>query len=164
MEVWWVAACAVGATLLASAAIGLRAARSGRDDLEDYTVARGSQSAATLALSFVASGLGAWLLFAVPEVAAGVGLVAVVGYALAAAAPFAVLAWLGPRLRAVLPRGHGLSEFVRLRFGVGFHRYVVGVSLLYMLVFVTAELTAVGAVTATLSDLDPRVVIVAVAV
>lgn len=164
MVVWWVAACAVGVTLLASAAIGLRAARSGSDDLEDYTIARSSQSATSLALSFVASGLGAWLLFAVPEVGAGVGLVAVVGYALAAAAPFVVLAWLGPRLRAVLPRGHGLNEFVRLRFGTGFHRYVVGVSLLYMLVFVTAELTAVGAVTTTLSDLDPRAVILAVAV
>ncbi|MPZ89482.1 MAG: sodium:solute symporter, partial [Nitriliruptorales bacterium] len=145
------------------ALIGFRARRHG-GDLEDYMVARNSQGAGTLGLSFLASGLGAWILFAPPEVGAFIGLAGIIGYAVAAAAPLLVFALLGPRLRRVVPAGHSLTEFVRLRFGGVFHAYVVGVSVLYMLMFVTAELTAIGAVTATLSGLDARIAVVAVAV
>ena len=133
-------------------------------DVEDYVVARGSQAAPTLGLSFFAAGLGAWILYAPPEVGAGVGLVAVVGYAVGAAAPFLALAVLGPRLRRVAPGGHGIVEFLRLRFGRPFHAYVVVVSIAYMFCFLTAELTAVGGVGAILAGVDPRVVVVAVAV
>lgn len=142
--------------------VGVRAARH-RGDLEDYLVARDSQGAGVLGLSFLASGLGAWILFAPPEVGAVVGLDGVVGYAVAAAVPFAALALSGRRLRRVMPAGHTLTEFVRLRFGRTFHVYVAGVSVAYMLVFVTAELTAVGGITATLSGLDPRAGVTAVA-
>lgn len=145
------------------ALIGFRARRHG-GDLEDYLVARGSQGATTLGLSFLASGLGAWILFAPPEVGAFVGLASVIGYAFAAAAPLLLFAVLGPRLVRVVPAGHSLTEFVRLRFGGVFHAYVIGVSVLYMLMFVTAELTAVGAVTAILAGLDARIPIVGVAV
>lgn len=141
--------------------LGLRVRQ--RGGVEDYMVARGSQPAGTLGLSFLASGLGAWVLFAPPEVGAFIGLAGVVGYALAAAGPILVLALLGPRLRRIAPAGHSLTEFVRLRYGRAFHAYVVGVSILYMWMFVTAELTAVGSATTILSGLDPRIPIVAVA-
>ncbi|MBW3602972.1 MAG: sodium:solute symporter [Actinobacteria bacterium] len=142
--------------------VGVRAARH-RGDLEDYLVARDSQGPGVLSLSFLASGLGAWILFAPPEVGAVVGVDGVAGYAAAVAAPFAALAVFGRRLRRVLPAGHTLTEFVRLRFGRAFHVYVAGVSIAYMLVFIAAELTAVGGITATLSGLDPRVGVTAVA-
>jgi solute:Na+ symporter, SSS family len=143
--------------------IGLRAGAP-RTTVEDYLVARGSQRAGTLGLSFLASGLGAWILFAPPEVGAFVGLAGVLGYALAAAAPIAAFGPLGRRLRTVAPGGHSLAEFVRLRFGRTVHAYVVAVSILYMLVFVTAELTAVGAVMGILTGADGRIAVVAVAV
>jgi Na+/proline symporter len=60
--------------------------------LDEYLTARGSQSALTLGLSFLASGLGGWILFVPPEIGAFVGPVAVIGYALAAALPFWVRA------------------------------------------------------------------------
>lgn len=152
----------VAITLAVFVVVGLRAAR--RDtDVDDYLAAHSSQPAATLGLSFLATGMGAWILFAPPEVGAGVGLVAVLGYAVGAALPLVGFALLGPRLRAVVPAGHSLTEFVRLRFGRLFHGYVVGVSIAYMLFFVTAELTAAGAVVAILSGVDPRVVVIAVA-
>jgi len=127
------------------AIIGL-GARAGRDDLEDYLVARNSQSGGALGLSFLASGLGAWILFSAPEIGAFVGADAVIGYGIAAAAPFLLIALVGPALRRNVPSGHALTEFVRIRFGRAFHAYVVAVFLLYMLVYVTAELTAVGAI------------------
>lgn len=142
--------------------IGVRSGRS-TDDVEDYVVARDSQGARPLTLSFIASGLGAWVLFAVPEVGAFVGLVGIVGYALAVAAPVFAFALLGPRMRQAVPRGHTLTEFVGARFGRPFQVYVIGISILYMFFFVTAELTAVGAVTAILSGLDARVTVLAVA-
>ncbi|MEX0659187.1 MAG: hypothetical protein WD080_08640 [Egibacteraceae bacterium] len=142
--------------------VGVRA-RGSQGSVEDYMVARGSQRAGALGLSFLASGMGAWILFAAPEVGAFVGLVAVVGYALGACAPIVGFALLGPRLRAIVPAGHSLTEFVRLRYGRVFHGYVVGVSVAYMALFVTAELTAVGAITAILSGADARVAVLAVA-
>jgi solute:Na+ symporter, SSS family len=159
-------ATAIGVIL---AALGLFAwvgfrSRHGTEDVETYLVARNTQRAPSLGLSFLASGMGAWILFAPPEVGAFVGLVAVGGYALGAAGPIVAFALLGPRLRRVVPAGHTLTEFVRLRFGRPFHAFIVGISILYMGVFLTAELTAVGGITAILSGADPRVAVLAVAV
>ena len=106
-------------TLAAFVVVGIRASRKGAD-VEDYVVARNSQAGGTLGLSFLAAGMGAWILFAPPEVGAGVGMIGVVGYAVGAAAPFAVYGLLGPRIRAVMPAGHSLPEFLRVRFGRGF--------------------------------------------
>ncbi|WNV77631.1 sodium:solute symporter family transporter [Geodermatophilus sp. DSM 44513] len=154
-------AVAVAAVLLLFAGVGLGV---GRDrDLEEFAVARGTQGGGALGLSFFASGVGAWVLFAPPEVGASVGLAGVVGYAVAITLPLLALVLLGRRLRALLPRGHNLVEFVRLRLGRVMHAYVLGISLGYMLVALAAELTAIGAVLGRLSGLDPRVGVVAVA-
>ncbi len=62
--------------------IGIRV---GRDrDLEEFSVAWGTQSGTSLGLSFFASGVGAWILFGPPEVGASIGIAGVLGYALAA--------------------------------------------------------------------------------
>lgn len=138
--------------------------RVGRDrDLEEFSVARGSQSGVSLGLSFFASGVGAWILFAPPEVGASIGIAGVVGYAVAATVPLLGLVLVGGRLRALMPEGHGLMEFVRLRFGRAFHAYVLAITLLFMVVALCAELTAAGGVLARLSDADPRIGIVAIA-
>ena len=138
-------------------------AREGRQDLDDYLTARGSQSALTLGVSFLASGMGAWILFAPPEIGAFVGVDGVAGYALAAGAPFAAIALVGPMLRRALPHGRSLSEFAQARFGHGFHLAVTAISVLYMLTFLTAELTAVGALAEILTGLDGGPVLVLVA-
>jgi solute:Na+ symporter, SSS family len=150
------------AALGAFAAIGLRAA-AGHGGVDDYFVARGSQGAGALGLSFLASGMGAWILFAPPEVGAFVGIAGVVGYALGAAAPILAFGLLGPRLRALAPAGHSLTSFVRARFGRPFHAFVVVVSVAYMLVFVAAELTAVGAVVGIITGADGRFAVIATA-
>ncbi|MGH3442130.1 MAG: sodium:solute symporter family transporter, partial [Nitriliruptorales bacterium] len=150
-------------TLAIFAWVGFRVRHHG-GDLDDYVTARGSQGPGALGLSFYASGMGAWILFAPPEVGAFVGLVAVIGYGVGAAGPYVAFALLGPRMRRVVPAGHSLTEFVRIRFGRLFRTYVLVISVLYMFFFVTAELSAVGAVAAITSGLDVRVTILAVAV
>lgn len=154
---------ALGAALLLFAILGLRVGR-GDLRLDDYMTARNSQSAATLGLSFLASGMGAWILFAPPEVGAFVGPLALAGYAVGSALPFAVLALCGPAIRRRLPEGRSIGEFAAARFGDGVRRYVALISVLYMACFLAAELSAIGGITALLSPLSGSVAILAVAV
>ncbi|GGY73415.1 sodium:solute symporter family transporter [Marinobacter zhanjiangensis] len=143
--------------------LGLRA-RKTANGIDDYMTARNSQGAATIGLSFLASGMGAWILFAPPEVGAFVGPVALAGYALGAALPFIVFATLGPLIRRQLPQGRSISEFAEQRFGKGMRRWVSLISVLYMLCFLAAELTAIGSITGLLSELNGQLVIIGVAV
>jgi solute:Na+ symporter, SSS family len=148
-------------TLAVFVALGLAA---GRDrDVDTYTTARGSQGARTLGLSFLGAGVGAWVLFAPPEVGAGVGVVAVVGYAVGAAVPVLLFGLLGGRIRRALPRGRSVAELARARFGRVFAGWVALASLAYMGLFVTAELTAVAGVTGLLAGVDPTLSVLAVA-
>jgi Na+/proline symporter len=154
---------ALAAALIFFTLIGLRA-RAADGDLDDYLTARNSQGASALGLSFLASGLGAWILFAPPEVGAFVGPVAVAGYAVGAALPFLVFAWCGGAIRRRLPQGRSIGEFAQARFGTGVRRWVSALSVLYMLCFLVAELTAIGAIAAMLAGLPPALPIVGVAV
>lgn len=142
--------------------LGLQASRTGAG-LDDYVTARNSQGAGALGLSFLASGMGGWILFAPPEVAVLAGPVALAGYAIGAALPFLAFSLLGPRVRLALPEGRSIGEFAGRCFGPGTRRYIALVSLLYMLCFLTAELTAIGAITTLLSDLNGNLAILAVA-
>lgn len=153
----------LGAALLCFAFLGLRARRA-HGPLDDYITARNSQSASTLGLSFLASGMGAWILFAPPEIGAFVGPVALAGYAIGSALPLVILVRYGPAIRRHLPAGRSIGEFAEACYGVGVRRWVSLVSVLYMACFLTAELTAIGSITALLSDVPPALVVFAVAV
>ncbi len=153
----------LGAALLGFAILGLRARRAD-GPLDDYVTARNSQTASTLGLSFLASGMGAWILFAPPEIGAFVGPVALAGYAIGAALPLVILVRYGPAIRRHLPAGRSIGEFAEACYGVGVRRWVSLVSIFYMACFLTAELTAIGAITALLSEVPPALVVIAVAV
>lgn len=154
---------AIVAALCLFAWLGLRA-RKTANGIDDYMTARNSQGATTIGLSFLASGMGAWILFAPPEVGAFVGPVALAGYALGAALPFIVFATLGPVIRRQMPEGRSISEFSERRFGKGMRRWVSLISVLYMSCFLAAELTAIGSITGLLSNLNGQIVIIGVAV
>ena len=117
-----------------------------------------------LGLSFLASGMGGWILFAPPEVGALVGPVALAGYALGAALPFIVFAFCGPAIRRYLPEGRSIGEFAQACYGTSVRRYVSLISVLYMLCFLTAELTAIGAITSLLSGVNGNLAVLGVAI
>ena len=156
-------AAALAAALFLFAWLGLRA-RLADGGLDDYITARNSQGARALGLSFLASGMGGWILFAPPEVGALVGPLALAGYALGAALPFIVFAFCGPAIRRFLPQGRSIGEFADACYGTGVRHYVSLISVLYMLCFLTAELTAIGAITSLLSGSSGGTVVVGVAV
>ena len=156
-------AAALAAALFLFAWLGLRA-RLADGGLDDYITARNSQGARALGLSFLASGMGGWILFAPPEVGALVGPLALAGYALGAALPFIVFAFCGPAIRRFLPQGRSIGEFADACYGTGVRHYVSLISVLFMLCFLTAELTAIGAITSLLSGISGGTVVVGVAV
>ncbi|MCY4085781.1 MAG: sodium:solute symporter [Actinomycetia bacterium] len=144
--------------------IGIRAgSRLRRSDDDNYLTARGTQGTVALGLNFFASVLGAWILFAPPEVGTFGGILGIVGYAVGQAVAIAIFAYVGPRIRARMPTGTTVLEFVRARFGNVTHTYVGGISVLYMFVFLAAELTAVGGAVSLLSGADRLIPIIAVA-
>lgn len=127
----------------------------GPESADFWYSARRSQGWVSLGLSFFASSMGAWVLFAAPEVGILSGWWGTLGYALASSLPFAVLAVLGPRIHERFPEGFCLTDWVRQRFGRPVQVYVALISVFYMWVYLVAELTSMGNLIRDLSGLDP---------
>lgn len=134
----------VGISAAFFAWLGMRAVRGMRHTLEDHLVSRNSTGSVTGAATLAASVIGAWILFSPAETAMWAGIAGVVGYALGQAAPLFALAWLGPRMRRLMPNGHSLTEYVRYRFGRPMYITTLILMLFYMFVFLAAEMTAIA--------------------
>jgi Na+/proline symporter len=123
--------------------------------VEDLITARDSIGPRQLTATLVASVMGVWILFAAPEAGAGFGVAAVIGYAVGQAIPMALYARIGPRIRELLPMGHSLPEYVRVRYGSGAYLLILGVSAMYMFIFVAAELTGIAGAFAAVAGIAP---------
>ncbi|MFK8183873.1 MAG: Na+/proline symporter [Phormidesmis sp.] len=119
-------------------------------NLESYMVSRNQIGGGAAFATVTASALGAWVLFSPPEASSAFGgVTAVMGYCLGSAAAVFLFVFVGPRLKQVMPWGHSLNEYVRHRFSAGsfgqpMYWLTVGVMLLYMFVYLAAELTAIA--------------------
>ena len=123
---------------------GVLYSRRDRGDLEDYIVARNSQSAVATFLTLLATTLGAWILFAPAQAATWGGLSAVIGYALGAMSPRLLMIPLGRRMRELIPHGHTLTEFVITRYGRPMYLLALAIMLFYIFIALTAEITAMS--------------------
>ena len=126
------------------AVAGVFYARQQNSSLEDFVVARNSQSALATILTLLASSLGAWILFSPAQAATWGGLSAVIGYALGSMSPRLAMIPLGKRMRELLPRGHSLTEFVIARYGRPMYALTLLIMLFYMFIAMTAEITAMS--------------------
>ena len=142
--------------------IGYQAATEKELDQDSYLSARGTQNSLRIGLSLFASGMGIWILFGPSEVGYYGGFWDVVGYALSAATPFLLLAYVGPMIREQLPDGVTLADYVRMRIGRPMQIYVGLISVAYMFTFLFAEFTAIGKAMEILGDMDPLIPMVAV--
>jgi Na+/proline symporter len=138
---------AIGTTLLTVvvvATLGTWYTRGRVDSVEDFVTARHSADSGTLTATVIASSMGAWILFSPAEAGAAFGgVTAVVGYALGSAVPLLGYAKLGPRIRHLMPDGHALTEYAYVRYGRLMYGYVLCISVLYMFVFLAAEMTGI---------------------
>ena len=112
--------------------------------LNNYLVANRSVGTFSLTASLVASALGAWILFGPASAATWGGIGAVIGYSLGTAFPLFTLIYLGKKFRDKFPRSKSLIEVVRHRFGSQLFKLILFLSIFYMSIFLTAEVTAVS--------------------
>ncbi len=112
--------------------------------LNNYLVANRSIGTFSLTTSFIASALGAWILFGPASAATWGGIGAVIGYALGTAFPLLILINLGQKFRKDFPNGKTLIEVIRLKFGAKLFKFILFLSIFYMTIFLIAELTAVS--------------------
>lgn len=140
-------ATAIAVTLITVASftlLGLLQASRHTLSLEDYLVSRNSVSTPMALATIVASAMGAWILFSPPEVGATSGLAGIVGYCIGQATPAAMFAFMGTRMRFLMPAGHSLNEYVLHRFGQAMYRLTLAIVVFYMFVYLAAELTAIA--------------------
>ncbi|HEY9887171.1 MAG TPA: hypothetical protein V6D02_02155, partial [Candidatus Obscuribacterales bacterium] len=83
-------------------------------------------------------------LFSPPEVGASSGIAGILGYCIGQATPSAVFAFMGTRIRFLMPHGHSLNEYVLHRFGNAMYVLTLGIIVFYMFVYLAAELTAIA--------------------
>ncbi len=154
-------AAAIGATVAAlglTTLVGLWYSRGRATTAEGLLTARDSASEGMTAASVVASVMGAWILLSPAEAGAAFGgLPAILGYALGSAVPLALFVPVGARVREVMPEGHSLTEYVRVRFGRRFHAFVLVVSVFYMFIFLAAEMTGVSLALSLVAGVPPWV-------
>ena len=132
---------------------GVWYSRRDRDSLEDYVVARNSQTATATVLTLLATSLGAWILFAPAQAATWGGLSAVIGYALGALSPRWAMIPLGRRMRELIPQGHTLTEFVITRYGRVMYGLTLVIMMFFMFITLTAEITAISKLVALIAPI-----------
>ena len=123
---------------------GLIYARRKQDKLDDFLVARNSQSSSATLITLLATTLGTWILFGPAQAATWGGIGAVTGYALGALAPRLIMIPLGNRIRTLMPEGHTLTEFVLGRYGRVMYGFVLVIMIFYLFISLTAGLTAIA--------------------
>lgn len=115
---------------------------------DSFLSARGTSAWYSIALSFFASGMGAWIVYGTTEMGATRALSwwGVIGYSTASGVPAVVIMWLGPliRRRVGTDAGFSATDFALTRYGRLMHLHVVCISCFYMYIYMVAELTSLG--------------------
>ena len=93
-------------TVAIFATLGIWYVRRWRLSVEEFIVNRNSAGTGVAIATVVASIAGAWILFSPAETGTWAGIVALIGYALGQAAPLVAFAFVGPRMRQLMPQGH----------------------------------------------------------
>ena len=122
--------------------------------INNYLLANRSVGVLSLTFSFVASSLGAWILFGPASAATWGGIGAVIGYALGTAFPLFILIYLGEKFRNNYSKGKTLIEVIRKRYGTKLFKLILFLSIFYMSIFLIAEVTAVSILINYISGVD----------
>ncbi len=126
--------------------------REKRQTLENFIVFRNSTGSIVTTATLVASVIGAWILFSPAETGTWAGIVGIIGYSLGQAAPLVAFVFIGVKMRRMMPQGHSLTEYVWYRYGKGLYFITIAVTIFYMFIFLSAELTGISQVVHLLAD------------
>ncbi len=131
-------------TAVVFALIGFLYTRKKKISVEEFVGSKNSLGIGALVATLFASGMGSWVLFGPAETALTSGIIGLLGYALGSVFSLWVFIYVGVRLRKIMPKGYTLTEFVLHRFGKKMYTLVLIVSIFYMIVALTAELTGLA--------------------
>lgn len=137
-----------------------------------FLSARDSAPASAIALSYFASGMGAWVLYGPAELGAtaAISWLGVIGYALASAAPAFVVFTIGPTIKKrCLAGSFNVTDFGRQRYGRTMQFTIAIFSIFYMFIYIVAEYTSISNVYASMItdpsfEFDPMNVSIAIGV
>lgn len=123
---------------------------------EDYYLsARNSAGFFSIALSYFASGMGAWVVYGTAEMGANpaISWLGVLGYSGASAFPAIVICFLGPHIKEVSSqKAFSTTDFGRERYGRVMQLSISAISVFYMFIYMVAELTSISNVFALLTN------------
>jgi SSS family solute:Na+ symporter len=108
-------------------------------DADYFLAARNSAGTWTIALSFFASGMGAWVLYGTTEMGATPQLswLGVIGYSAGSACPALLICWLGPIVREMSDKqAFSMSDFGLRRYGRVMQVSIAAFSIFYMFIFI----------------------------
>lgn len=123
--------------------------------IDYFLSARNSANTWSIALSFFASGMGAWVVYGATEMGAtpAISWLGVLGYSLASAFPAIVICLMGPSIKTMCSdNAFSTSDFARERYGRLMQVSVSIISGFYMFIYIVAELTSISGVFALLTD------------
>lgn len=130
---------------------------SGTSSEDFFLSARSSADARTIAMSFFASGMGAWVVYGTTEMGATPALswLGVIGYSGASAIPAVIICVIGPHVKKI-SGAHAFSttDFAMTRYGRVSQLLVAGVSIFYMFIFLVSELTSISNIFGLMNDVD----------
>ncbi len=112
--------------------------------VSEYVGSKNSLGSGMLITTLFASGMGAWLLFGPAETSLTAGILGLVGYGLGSLLSLWVFIIVGIRIRKIMPKGHTLTEFILHRFGKSMYTLILLISVFYMVIALTAELTGIA--------------------
>ena len=116
--------------------------------------ARDSTGTFGIAMSFFASGMGAWVVYGTTEMGANPKLswIGVLGYAIASAVPGLFICWLGPLVKEATKGEEAFSttDFCNIRYGRVMQLSCAAISVFYMWIYLVAEFTSISNIYATL--------------
>ena len=127
------------------------------DDVQtvDYFLsARNAAGYWSIALSFFASGMGAWVVYGTTEMGASpaISWLGVLGYSGASGFPAIVVCFLGPYIKEKCSdKAFSTSDFGRERYGRVMQLSISAISVFYMFIYMVAELTSISNVFALLT-------------
>ncbi len=132
--------------------VGIWFVRERRQTLENFIVFRNSAGSIVTTATLVASVIGAWILFSPAETGTWAGIAGLIGYSFGQAAPLLAFVVIGAKMRKLMPEGHSLTEYVWHRYGRGLYFITIAVTIFYMFIFLSAELTGISQVVHLLAD------------
>jgi len=123
-----------------------------------FLSARNSASAAKIAFSFFAAGMGSWVLYGPTELGAipSLSWLAVIGYAVASSSPAIVVYLVGPRMRKICQeKSFSITDFGLKRYGRVMQIVIGIIGTFYMFIYIIAEMTAISNIFGLICGLNP---------